>query len=173
MGEQPGVRTAAQALIDGIERIRPEFLVYVPDSTAKQVFKHFQDAPHVRALIMTKEEEGVGVLCGLVLTDRVAVMLMQDTGFGNAITALGTFAQPYHVPCLLVAARTGGVGEINSAVGGYSDRLPAVLQAAGIPTETLDRRTPLADWPDRVAGLHEYARISHQPVALLVDLKHR
>ena len=163
--------SAAEALTAGMRAIEPEYLVYVPDSTAKSVIQHFEEWDEVHVLPMTKEEEGVGVLSGLVLSGRVAVMLMQDTGFGNAITALGTFAQPYHVPCLIIAARTGGVGEINSAVCGYSDRLPAVLGAAGLYVESLDVRTPLELWPSRVLGLYQYAQVSHQPVALLVDLK--
>lgn len=165
------VEARSRVVIEGIERIGPEFFIYVPDSSAAKVFEHFIDSPAVTDFPMTKEEEGIGILSGLALSGRRAVMFIQDTGFGNSITALTTFAAAYHVPIFIAASRTGGAKEINSAVHAYSDPLPEVLRAANIYCDLLDRRTPLDRWPGHIAELYEYAHTSHKPVVALMDLK--
>lgn len=161
----------AKALIDGLERIKPEFFLYLPDSAMASTFEHFIDSESVIDLPLTKEEEGVGILSGLALSGRRGLMAIQDTGLGNSITALTTFAAAYHVPIFIVASRTGGVGEINSAVHRYSDHLLDVLRAARIFFDVLDWRTPHEQWAAHILSLFRYAQTSHQPVIALVDLK--
>jgi sulfopyruvate decarboxylase subunit alpha len=163
----------AEALVRGVDTLRLERLLYVPCSTAAAVIAHYGSSPTVKTTVVTKEEEGVGVLSGLILAGRRAALLIQDTGFGNAITALTTFGVAYHVPLFIIATRTGGAREINSAVHEYSDRLPATLSAAGIYHSTLDIRVPLDRWPAEVHQHARYAETSHKPVALFVDLKWR
>jgi sulfopyruvate decarboxylase subunit alpha len=165
--------TPADALLEGIRRLELEFLPYVPCSTAARVLIEVAKWPTLSLFPVTKEEEGVGILCGQLLAGRRAALLMQDTGFGNAITALLTFAQPYHLPALLIATRTGGAGEINSAVPDYSERLPAVLAGAGLYHVLFDARLPLEQWPGELVALNRYARTAHRPVIVLADLKRR
>jgi sulfopyruvate decarboxylase TPP-binding subunit len=165
--------TPAAALLDGLRRLELEFLPYVPCSTAAPVLAEIGRWPGTRTLPVTREEEGVGVVCGHVLAGRRAALMMQDTGFGNALTALLTFAVPYHVPAFIVATRTGGAGEINSAVPEYSERLPDVLNGAGLFHALLDARLPLEQWPAEIVALNRYARTAHRPVIVLADLQRR
>jgi len=66
-----------------------------------------------RCVPIPREEEGIGILSGLALTGTPAVMIIQDNGIGNLLTALNTFPAPYHLPLLIVVARRGGLGEYN------------------------------------------------------------
>lgn len=165
------IPASSQAVIDGLERIDPEFFLSNPCSTGARVLEQFASRPNLVHFPVTKEEEGIGILSGLALAGRRAVMMIQDTGFGNAITALTTLAQGYHLPICIIATRTGGIREINSVVHEYSDRLPAILSAAGIYHEILDARMPLSQWPKRIYEIYRYAHVCHKPVVLLVDLK--
>lgn len=165
--------TPAEALLEAIRRLDLEFLPYVPCSTAARVLAEASRWPTISVFPVTKEEEGVGVVCGHLLAGRRSALLMQDTGFGNALTALLTFAQPYHIPAVLLATRTGGAGEINSAVSDYSERLPSVLSAAGLYHVLFDARLPLDQWATEIVALERYARTAHRPVVVLADLKRR
>ena len=165
--------TPATALLEGIRQLDLEFLPYVPCSTAARVLSDIAHWPTVSLFPVTKEEEGVGILCGQLLAGRRAALLMQDTGFGNALTALLTFAAPYHLPAFLIATRTGGAGEVNSAVPDYSERLPAVLSSAGLHHVLFDERLPLERWPAEIVALYRYASTAHRPVIVLADLKRR
>jgi sulfopyruvate decarboxylase subunit alpha len=165
--------TPAEALLEGIRRLDLEFLPYVPCSTAARVLAEVSQWPTISVFPVTKEEEGVGILCGQLLAGRRSALMMQDTGFGNALTALLTFARPYHLPAFLIATRTGGAGEINSAVPDYSERLPSVLNAAGLYHVLLDARFPVDQWPAEIVALERYARTAHRPVIVFADLKRR
>mgnify|MGYP001570782005 CR=1 FL=1 len=149
----------------------PEFFLYLPCGSGRAVFEHFLAKSSLVCIPLAQEEEGVAILGGLSLAKRRAVMMIQDTGLGNAMTALTTFARAYHVPLFIVATRTGGGREINSAVHDYSDRLPQMLTAAGLHHELLDARLPVSRWAQRLVDLQRYAHVSHQPVIALVDLR--
>jgi hypothetical protein len=51
-----------------------------------------------------------------------------------------------------------------------SERVPAILDAATIRTFHLDAMTPLDQWTRTVVKGFEFARITHRPVAVLVNL---
>ena len=165
------LRAGEAAVISALERLDPEFLLYVPCSSAARVLQHFANRQATTTFAVTREEEGVGIACGFLLARRRVVLLMQDTGFGNSLTALMTFAVAYHLPLFVVATRTGGPGEINSAVPPYSERLPQVLAAADLYTVVFDSRLPALAWEPTLLGLYAYAHTSHHPVVALVDLR--
>src|SRR4051794_7600084 len=97
-GASPAVDPRSQAIIDGIEQLHPEFVLELPSSTLKTILGHFIDRPGMRTFPIPREEEGVGIMSGLSLAGRRAVMIIQDNGLGNLITALATFPQAYHIP---------------------------------------------------------------------------
>jgi sulfopyruvate decarboxylase subunit alpha len=174
----PGIDPHSQAIIDGIEAIDPEFVLHLPSSTLKAVVGHFlnQDGgPSAgsagrRVFPIPREEEGIGIMSGLVLAGRRAVMVIQDNGLGNLITACATFPQAYHIPMLVVTARRGGLGEYNSMIHKVSEHAEALLEAAGLRYFQLDHRSPIAEWTPTVTRAYEYAQITHRPVFLLVNL---
>ena len=124
------------AVIAGLERVDPEFVLYLPSSTLRIVLDHFLDGPGARpgrcVFPIPREEEGVSILAGLGLARRRSVMIFQDNGIGNLLTTLLTFPQPYHVPIFGVVARRGGPGEYNSMIHTISERTEAILDAAGV-----------------------------------------
>ena len=160
----------SQAVIAGIETIAPEFILELPSSTLKTILAHFLQRSDVTTFPIPREEEGVGILSGLVLAGRRAIMVIQDNGIGNMITALATFPQAYHLPMLIITARRGGLGEYNSMIHHVSEHAEALLDAAGFRYFQLDHRSPLDDWTPTVVRSYEFAQITHRPVFLLVNL---
>src|ERR1700738_1688364 len=133
----------SQAVIDGVEAIDPEFVLHLPSSTLK---------------------------LGLALGGRRAVMISQDNGIGNMLTALLTFPQPYHLPIFGVVTRRGGLGEYNSMIHTISERSEALLDAAHVRWVQLDARTPLEDWSTTIARGYAFAQTTHRPVFVCVNL---
>jgi len=144
----------SQAVIQGIESIDPEFILHLPSSTLKLVLGHFLDGPGVRPgrriFPIPREEEGISILSGLALAGRRAVMIVQDNGIGNMLTALLTFPQPYHLPIFGVVTRRGGLGEYNSMIHTISEHAEALLDAGQVRWVQLDGRTPIEDWSDTI-----------------------
>lgn len=163
----------ATAVIEGIERLELDALAYLPSSSIAPIIDHFRrksgNEGSPWAFPISREEEGIGFVGGLILAGQRAAMLIQDNGFGNALTALTTFARAYDVPLPIFANTRGGLGEYNSMIHTFSGAVPAVLAAAGIPAFHLDRRNTPADWTGTVVETYDHAMMTHRPVVLLMD----
>jgi len=177
-GASASLEERSQAVVDGLEAIDPQYVLYLPSSTLKLVLAHFLPggAGHTagrRVFPIPREEEGISILSGLALTGNRAVMIFQDNGVGNLLTALLTFPQPYHVPLFGIVTRRGGLGEYNSMIHTISERTEALLDAAGVRWFQLDARTPIGDWAPAIQRAHAFACTTHRPVFVLVNLMGR
>ena len=161
------------AVIAAVEALGPRWILHLPSSTLKTVVGHFlakdgQDG--FRIVPIPREEEGIGILSGLALAGTPALMIIQDNGIGNLLTALNTFPVPYHLPLLVIVTRRGGLGEYNSMIHTFSERTEALLDAAGVRWFQLDSRTPLDAWTDTIVRADQFARTTHRPIFVLVNL---
>ena len=166
--ESPDPRS--QAIIDGLEAINPEYVLHLPSSTLKYVINHFLDRPNTRTFPLPIEQEGVGILSGLAIADARAVMIIQDNGVGNMLTALTTFPQAYHIPQLIVVSQRGGLGEYNSMIHHFCEHVEGILDAAQIRYFKLDGRVPTDEWPTTITRAYEYCHTTHRPVMVLCNL---
>lgn len=158
----------------GIERLGLDFLAYQPSTSVAPIIRHFIQRSEEgeclpRLMVIAREEEAVGVIGGIALAGRTGAIVMQDNGFGNALTALTTFAVAYHVPLLITANTRGGLGEYNSMIHTMSEGVPDMLKAARIPVIPLDRTHPLRDWEETVVEAGHYAAMTYRPVVVLMD----
>lgn len=162
----------SQAVIEGVERLDPEFILHIPSSTLKLVLAHFleNERSSRRVFPVPREEEGISIMAGLALAGRRAVMIFQDNGIGNLLTALLTFPQPYHLPLLGIVTRRGGLGEYNSMIHTISERAEDLLDAAHVRWVQLDARTPIEDWSPTIERAYTFAQTTHRPVFVLVNL---
>ncbi len=88
-------------------------VAYVPDARLRGVIAALDDSIAVRTL--TREEECVGFACGYSAAGGRPAVLMQCSGLGNALNALGSFAIPYAIGIPLVLSMRGTLGEENPA----------------------------------------------------------
>ena len=115
MTAAPAIDERSAAVIAAVERIDPRWVLHLPSSTLKTIVGHFlakDGQAGFRCVPIPREEEGIGILSGLVLAGTPAVMIIQDNGIGNLLTALNTFPAPYYLPLLVIVARRGGVGGV-------------------------------------------------------------
>ena len=153
-----------------IDEIDPEFVLEIPSSTLSEILDHCGARPGSRTFPLTREEEGVGIAAGLALAGRRVLMIIQDNGLGNALTALTTFPLAYHVPLLLLVARRGGLGEYNSMIHTFSERVEEIVEAAGLRAFELDSRTPLELWRSTLVRAYAYAQTTHRPIIVFCNL---
>jgi sulfopyruvate decarboxylase subunit alpha len=172
--DQQVLERRSAAVIAGIEAIDPDHVLHLASSTLKLVLEHFIDGPGARpgrrVFAMPREEEGVAIAAGLELAGARPVLIFQDNGVGNLLTALLTLCQPYHLPLLGLVSRRGGLGEYNSMIHTISERTEALLDAAGVRWFQLDGRTPVERWAAEIERAWAVARATHRPVFVLVNL---
>jgi sulfopyruvate decarboxylase subunit alpha len=159
------------AVIQGLVDWDIQDLVYVPSSHSAPVIRGLQ-AQGVRAVMANREEEAVGIAGGLALVGRRAAIVMQDNGFGNAITALATFAMQYHVPIPIFANARGGPGEYNAMIHSVSEAVPDLLHAVGIRVERLGVSDAPEVWRETVSATSFLAQIQHRPIVTLFEALH-
>ncbi|PZG42949.1 thiamine pyrophosphate-binding protein [Spongiactinospora gelatinilytica] len=165
--------TYAKAVADGIWSAGTARVGYIPSVTVAPIINSLvasddgANGVSPRVTPLSREEEAIGVMGAVAFTGELGAVVMQDNGFGNALTALTTFTLAYHLPLLVFANTRGGLGEYNSMIHSISQPVPAILRAAGLPVIELDRRSGPEDWQDAVqeAGVHSV--MTYRPVVVL------
>src|SRR5947209_2534834 len=91
--------TAAQVAIVG----------YVPDAGHKRLIELCHAESSMRAVVLTTEEEGIGLAAGAWLGGKRSVLLMQSSGVGNLINALGMIKE-CRFPLVMIVTMRGEEG---------------------------------------------------------------
>jgi sulfopyruvate decarboxylase subunit alpha len=163
----------SQALIEAIDHIAPTHVLWLPSSTLKAVVDHVERRAKDGAFVsfpVTREEEAIGVASGLTLGGAKPLLIIQDNGVGNSLTALTTFPQAYHIPLLIVVSQRGGLNEYNSMIHTLCERVDDIVAAADLRHFKLDESVPVERWATTIVAAWEHAFMTHRPVLLLCNL---
>jgi len=114
----------------------------------------------------TREDAALGLAAGAALAGRRPVVVMQNSGFGVSLNAIGSLQDIYALPCLLVITWRGYEGKDAPEHLVMGEAMPAILDAMKIPWRALgaDAAAAEADAQWARARLDEKAG----PVALVV-----
>jgi sulfopyruvate decarboxylase alpha subunit len=104
---------------------------YVPDAGHKRLIELCRADGAMRAVALTTEEEGVGLAVGAWLGGERCALLMQSSGVGNIINALGTVKE-CRFPLPMLITMRGEYGEFNPWQVPMGQATPAVLEAMGV-----------------------------------------
>ena len=132
-GGTPATPAWACGVCAGLHAGGCRVVVYVPDNPLSHILEVFKrDYPDVRATLAMREEEALGIAAGLYLGGARPVLMMQSSGLGNTLNALGSLLLAYRIPALFVISMRGGMGEWNSAQVPMGRAVVPVLDAFGI-----------------------------------------
>jgi sulfopyruvate decarboxylase subunit alpha len=106
-------------------------VAYVPDARLRGIVDALgEEGPRLRTL--TREEECIAYSCGHVLAGARAVVMMQCSGLGNALNAIGSLCLPYGVGVPIILSMRGTLGERNPSQVPMGRATPALLAALSI-----------------------------------------
>jgi len=138
---------------------------YVPDAGHKRLIELCQRDRAMRAVVLSTEEEGIGLAAGAWLGGARSALLMQSSGVGNCINALG-MVRECRFPLLLLVTMRGEFGEFNPWQVPMGQATPGVLQAMGVVVEEANSADEIVPAVDAAARL---AFGSYQAVAVLIS----
>jgi len=138
---------------------------YVPDAGHKRLIELCLADRELRSVVLSTEEEGIGLLAGAWLGGARGALLMQSSGVGNCINALGTVRE-CRFPLLMLVTMRGQKGEFNPWQVPMGQATPAVLQSMGVVVHEADSAEAIAPAVDAAARL---AFGSYQAVAVLIS----
>ena len=138
---------------------------YVPDAGHKRLIELCIADKEMRAVVLSTEEEGVGLTAGAWLGGERSALLMQSSGVGNCINALG-MTRECRFPLLMLITMRGQVGEFNPWQVPMGQATPGVLSAMGVVVHEANASDEIAPMVDAAARL---AFGSYQAAAVLIS----
>jgi phosphonopyruvate decarboxylase len=112
----------------------------------------------------TREDAALGLAAGAALAGRRPMVLMQNSGFGVSLNAIGSLQAIYALPCLLLITWRGHQGQDAPEHLVMGEAMPAILDAMHVPWRALDGARAAAD----VAWARASLDARPGPVALVV-----
>ncbi len=125
---------------------------FVPDAGHKRLIELCQADARMRTVVLSTEEEGVGLAAGAWLGGAKTVLLMQSSGVGNIVNALAT-ARECRIPLLILVTMRGEFGEFNPWQVPMGQATPGVLRAMGASVRTVDAAADVAETVDAAARI--------------------
>jgi sulfopyruvate decarboxylase alpha subunit len=120
---------------------------YVPDAGHSRLIKLCQADPDIVDVVLTTEEEGVGLVAGATLGGQRAALLMQSSGVGNCINAF-SLLRSCGFPCVALVTMRGEFGEFNPWQVPMGTITEEVLRLSGF----LTYRVESAEDVDEIVG---------------------
>jgi sulfopyruvate decarboxylase alpha subunit len=156
----------SDVVLECLKQNNVQMLVHIPDTILTELIRSAQADDFFDVLSPTREEEGVGIICGAYLGGVNGALLMQNSGLGNAANILGSLTVPYQIPMLLLISQRGELGEFNTVQVGMGQALRPTLDGLDVPHFTMDREDEVA----RVMnGAIKLAFSTDRPVAVIVS----
>ena len=128
---------------DALKRAGVRVVGYVPDGGHKRLIELCLADPDVRCVVLSTEEEGIGLAAGAWLGGLRCALLMQSSGVGNCINVLG-MVRECRFPLLALITMRGEPGEFNPWQVPMGRATKAVLEAMDVEVDRLTDAATLA-----------------------------
>jgi sulfopyruvate decarboxylase alpha subunit len=116
---------------------------YVPDAGHKKLIELCQADKKMRAVVLTTEEEGIGLAAGAWLGGQRSVLLMQSSGVGNIVNVLG-MVRECRFPLVTLVTMRGEQGEFNPWQVPMGQAARPVLEAMGTLVQYVEQEDQVA-----------------------------
>jgi sulfopyruvate decarboxylase alpha subunit len=138
---------------------------YVPDAGHSRLIELCVRDPDIHDVVLTTEEEGVGLIAGAWLGGQRAALLMQSSGVGNCINMF-SLLKNCGFPCLVLVTMRGEFGEFNPWQVPMGSITEESLKLSGFLTYRVDNA---ADVDDIVGAGADMAFSGDLSVAILLS----
>jgi sulfopyruvate decarboxylase alpha subunit len=153
---------AAEALADaGVELV-----AYLPDSKMDALIDEVVEDSRFETVLVSREEEAVGVLVGAWVGGNRGALLCQSSGLANTFNAIGSLSVPARVPFLGVVTRRGNLGEFNIAQVPAGYNMDKLLDDVGVRNTAV---TDPEDLRETVTLAGETAFSTQSPYVVLLE----
>ena len=138
---------------------------YVPDAGHKRLIELCRADRKMRAVVLTTEEEGIGLAAGAWLGGEKCALLMQSSGVGNIVNVLG-MVRECRFPLVTLVTMRGEQGEFNPWQVPMGQAVRPVLEAMGTVVQYVEKADEVAPVVNAALRL---AFGSYASVAILIS----
>jgi sulfopyruvate decarboxylase alpha subunit len=158
--DRPWQKEVFEVLRDGGVRQ----IAYLPDAGHSYSIRRAIESPDIHDILLTTEEEGVGVVSGAWLGGQRAVLLMQSSGVGNCVNMF-SLLDSCRFPFLALVTMRGEYAEFNPWQAPMGRRTRDVLELMGIQVHRADAPEEVRE---TVGAALDSAFLAGQRVAVLL-----
>ena len=162
---EPAAADWPAAIYDRLRAAAVRQVAYVPDAGHSRLISMCHDDPDIAAVVLTTEEEGIGLLAGAWLGGQRGALLMQSSGVGNCINAFA-MVKTCRFPLLTLVTMRGEWGEFNPWQVPMGQATRPSLEVAGVLVYPVDTPEQVGE---TVAAAAALAFDSEVAVAVLLS----
>lgn len=119
-------------------------LGYVPDAGHAGLIQMCQQHDGIKTMVLTREDEGMGLAAGAWLGGERSAILMQSSGVGNCMNAL-TLTENCRFPLLMLVTMRGQWGEFNPWQLPMARATESVFEAMAVRVFKVDQAQDAAE----------------------------
>ena len=112
---------------------RIENFIGVPDSTLKNFID--EGIKKKKVIITTREEEAIGIACGMQLSNSPSLVFMQNAGFANSISTIASLVDLYEIPLIFLIGWRGYLSNDAPEHKKIGQIQPELLKILGLPSK--------------------------------------
>ena len=160
---------SSEAVYRGIKSAGINFIVSVPCINLRKILELIDDDEEIIHVPVTREEEGIGICAGAYFGGKKTGILMQNSGLGNCVNALGSLYQLYSLPLVMIMSHRGTEGEPIIGQVPMGKATPKVLEAMEL--KYFNPKTP-EEAKTIIANSWEKSTEEKAPISILLDINY-
>ncbi len=134
---ESGMQDWREAVYEELVAARVSQVAYVPDAGHSHVITRCHEDSAITPVVLTTEEEGIGVLAGADLAGSRGVLLMQSSGVGNCLNTF-SLVRNCGFPIVTIVTMRGEWGEFNPWQVPMGQATAATLEMGGLVVQRVD-----------------------------------
>lgn len=143
-----------------------ELIVHVADRVLAPIIVELESDPFFQVVTLSREEEGIGILTGAYMGGKRGAILLQSSGLGNTLNALGSLALPYQIPFVILLSPRGGFMEHNLVQLAWGKAVPKTVDA--LDMQLFELTTP-DEVPFKMDKGIKHAFVTRRPVVMSIS----
>lgn len=160
---------SSEAIYQGLKSAGIDFIVSVPCVNLGKILEIIDEDEEIIHVPATREEEGIGICVGAYFGGKKTAILMQNSGLGNCVNALGSLYQLYSLPLVMIMSHRGTEGEQIIGQVPMGKATPKVLDAMEL--EYLNPKNP-TDAKEIISQSWKKSIEKETPISILLDINY-
>lgn len=160
---------SSEAIYQGLKSAGIDFIVSVPCVNLGKILEIIDEDEEISHVPVTREEEGIGICVGAYFGGKKTAILMQNSGLGNCVNALGSLYQLYSLPLVMIMSHRGTEGESIIGQVPMGKATPKVLGAMEL--EYFNPKNP-TDAKEIISQSWKTSIKQKAPISILLDINY-
>ncbi len=156
----------ASVFVEGLKEAGVSVVAALPESLLASIYLACEKDNAIRYIPVSNEAELPGIVAGVYLSGKKAVMIMENSGLRQALEPICRFAYCHAMPMVMIMCYRGDLGEQNWWGHNHAQTMEPILDAVRIPWRAVRK---IEDIKPTIKKAIKHADSSQWPVALVMS----